>query len=162
MWLELAQKLMWAVCGGLVLNWLGNWTSEPARRALRLSTNSLRSFWLEMQVGLAARRLTQLIKIQKAPYLAISDMLLALGVILLGGGYGLLLVIVILSKELKQLPVGTELFSLLGPGSLVTMGFYRLSDAAADLAQTERKIARIRCMADARGWDLDDAMVNLR
>jgi len=82
-------------------------------------------------------------------------------IVVLGGGYAMLILIAAVYIRVAQPGAHPELFSFVGGLGLAMAGLYRASDAYADLVQAERRLAALEKKAAARGWDLEDARAAL-
>ncbi|MBI1686810.1 hypothetical protein [Caulobacter hibisci] len=142
--------------------WIAATSAWPVvRRTFSSNAQSLAGRWRDFRINRMAWRLNRLQLIRRSPAVAIADILMATLIVILGGGYAMMILLAAVFIRLTQPSAHPELFSFVGGLGLVIAGLYRASDAYADLVQTDRRLAALRRKAAARGWDLEDASAAL-
>jgi hypothetical protein len=160
--LQIWSYIFNAVILALLMAWIGNWTSGPVGRALRRTGKGLAEKWRDLRIDILAKRVNRLVRIQKTPAVGVAEIVMAVLVVMLGGGYVLMFLLAILYVRITQPHAAPDVTALLGGGALVITGCYRAIDAHAELLQTDRMLLKLRRRAEKRGWDLDDACAALR
>jgi hypothetical protein len=146
----------------LALSWIGNLTTPVVGRALRAGQDNVLTSWRELRLSALARRVIRLERIQLKPALALADMIMAMFVAMIGGGYAITIIVVGIYLRVGHPASRPDVSLFLGGVALVYAGIYRAIDSHSDLLQTDKKLAKLRAKAATRGWDLDDACVALR
>ncbi|AYV46273.1 hypothetical protein CFHF_18060 [Caulobacter flavus] len=125
------------------------------RRAL------LTAYLLELRIGRLARRLRWLRKVQANSMVAVGDMMMALAVMTMGGGYLLFLLIVAGFAHLGHQSVQPALISMVGAMAILFSGLWRASESCSDMTSNGPRLQRVLALAKARGWDIEDACAAL-
>jgi hypothetical protein len=162
MWLKLLEGVWNLIVLAIIINWVADWTSGPVKGVLRKKVNSLVGVWREVRLGAMARELVRLERIQRRPEIALADMLMAMFVAVVGGGYAIIIVVAASYARLAHGDARPDIVLVLGGCFLVLIGMQRAIGTQGQLLKTESKIRRLRTKALMRGWDLDDAVVGLK
>lgn len=162
MWLKILQGAWNLIVVAILVNWVADWSSAPVKGLLRKKASSLVGIWRELRLGAMARELVRLERIQRRPEIALADMLMAMFVSVIGGGYAIIILVAASYARLGHDDVRPDLLPVLGGCLLVLIGMERAIGAQGNILRTESKIKHLRAKALKRGWDLDDALVGLK
>jgi hypothetical protein len=137
-------------------------TGDAVVRAVSKKGASILGRIRELRIGLMAKHLRRLRRVEQNAAVALADMVMAVAVMVVGGGYMLFLMLVAGFSHLAHQPVQSALVSMLGGLGLLFAGFWRAGESFSDLTHNTSRTTRLLQRAKARGWDVEDAYAALR
>lgn len=149
------------VVTAIALSWVGNLTTPLVSRLLQSSQQRVLSPMRRWREARLARAINRIRRIIDKPSIALADMIMAMFVAVVGGGYGLAILVTTVYLRLKGQTDGVDLVPFLGGAALVWAGLYRASNAYSDLTEPATKIAKLKAKAERHEWDIEDACAAL-